>query len=894
MNSSNKTCSLLRKTLVNPLEGTTDSPSFSFPKSPPVPTEMTRPFNFSLPEKPLATIHEPAKNALGEAINRKGQAKRLKEEMEDCLAKLQKSNFVKELKQDSYKVITEKVDKYFEDYSGSLSSQMTKIRNLIASLEEADKNPTGSQIIMQCESEYKKTLDKLKPPVLDVVKKDEFIALKTELNTLKRDKLMARSAPQIDQNSNIDQYIAQLAEKNATIEQLQDMISAVNVAPDMEKLQNMTKRIAEQVKELNAYAVADPLADLKGELLQDNDKPQSDNVENELVKIEENLKKGIEGIKVTLKARKDMHEKLMNQLMVSSTSDIFQLNSKHMENMEAYKEREEKLMQRSSDLETEIAMLKKKTKEHVQAINEQAKIIRELKEKIKEGEEKISTLELIEKEKQLADETIKRLEDNINTLNLNIKERLEVDNKSLRAEIERITKENRLLQRYKDDFNGMEKEKFAEMEAKHKRDIEVIRGMHKEQLEKQRLVMEKTIRESADKVHEIETECNSRILSLKSECEGKIQQAKELAKKEEESARAEYVEKFTQLKSHEHALFLRNVNLLLNKLSRDVDSLANDQKAKHVIRKSRCGNEENESRQVASEPLINTLKGTIENLKKVCRPLHSTNGLGLANTILSPIGDTPKPLQGSLSTENLGFVLESPHLPLKPKELFKIVESAKASESESDDSTIVNMDQRKCIRCHRNDFTCPGHCQFHPFQALGTSNFPCFAHLTILEEFIYTEQWEKCKEGCSKNKFSQPGCYVMPTHLYAVKPRAKSTTRRAEAVAEEPQMTSRFGGSNERYQGNDTTIIIQKRGGAENKLNKTAGDIKLRSLNESRDYYQNKQKLKESIKGIKERIGMITGKKAVSPTSSGSRVLYSDESLSNLNVQISHTIIQRQ
>ena len=151
----------------------------------------------------------------------------------------------------------------------------------------------------------------------------------------------------------------------------------------------------------------------------------------------------------------------------------------------------------------------------------------------------------------------------------------------------------------------------------------------------------------------------------------------------------------------------------------------------------------------------------------------------------------------------------------------------------------------------------------------------------MIEEFANTEQWIKCKEECSKNEFTNAGCFTMPTHLYVVNPRSKSTTRRAEIVAEEPQ-TSRFGsGTHERYVGNDTTIIVPKIK-LEDKINRTAC-LQSVALSDYSDYYKNKQKLKESIKGIKERIGKITGKKAVSPTSSGSRVIYSDDSLSSAN-----------
>jgi len=127
----------------------------------------------------------------------------------------------------------------------------------------------------------------------------------------------------------------------------------------------------------------------------------------------------------------------------------------------------------------------------------------------------------------------------------------------------------------------------------------------------------------------------------------------------------------------------------------------------------------------------------------------------------------------------------------------------------------------------------------------------------------------------------------MPTHLYAVKARPKSTTRRNEQKNEEPQMTSRFGGSempNDRYSGNDTTIVAAKpTQSQELKINKSVGDLKLKSvvLQENSEYYKNKQKLKESIKGIKDRIGKITNSRPVSPCSSGSRVLCSDDSLYN-------------
>ncbi len=227
---------------------------------------------------------------------------------------------------------------------------------------------------------------------------------------------------------------------------------------------------------------------------------------------------------------------------------------------------------------------------------------------------------------------------------------------------------------------------------------------------------------------------------------------------------------------------------------------------------------------------------------------------------------------------------ESPHLPSQglrvvSKALFS-AEIAKDSSSQKKESQLqsrkedapsANLDDRKCIRCIENDLTAPGCCRFHPFQALGTSMKECKTN-GMVEEYLYTEEWVKCKEVCGKDRFAGPGCCSKPVHIYAVKQRAKSTTRRIDLEA--PQMTSRFGGT-DRYECNETQV-------REGQSRDSAEDFRTRSLNvcEYSVYYKNKQRIKESIKGIKERIGRIVAKNAVvSPGSNASQVILSDESL---------------
>ena len=149
----------------------------------------------------------------------------------------------------------------------------------------------------------------------------------------------------------------------------------------------------------------------------------------------------------------------------------------------------------------------------------------------------------------------------------------------------------------------------------------------------------------------------------------------------------------------------------------------------------------------------------------------------------------------------------------------------------------------------------------------------------IIEDYIYSESWIKCKEECSKSNFSGNGCCSLASHLYTLKECTKSNTKRRDD--EEPQMTSRFGGAIDRYATNTTQIREEnKLAPGNSKLNRTVGDMRLHSVNASA-YHKNKQQIKESIKNIKERIGKIVGKSVISPGSNTLRILFSDESFIN-------------
>ena len=82
--------------------------------------------------------------------------------------------------------------------------------------------------------------------------------------------------------------------------------------------------------------------------------------------------------------------------------------------------------------------------------------------------------------------------------------------------------------------------------------------------------------------------------------------------------------------------------------------------------------------------------------------------------------------------------------------------------------------------------------------------------------------------------------------------------------------------TNERYAGNETQVGPDQ--------SKSKEDFKIRSLNldEYGSYYKNKQRIKQSNRGIKERIVKIVAKSGDrSPTSSGSRVIVCDEDSSS-------------
>jgi len=741
-----------------------------FPKTPPIPIEITHPFNFSNSQKfmPENILSNSNKNILDDAIMRKSQTKRLRDELSECIEKLKTADFIRNLKQDALNCIKEKLDKHFEDYGQGLMKNINGIEKLVNTLDEMNKQPGKTenyQVVMQCESEYRKILEKLNPPNFELIRKDEFLALKQELLALKKDKIITKSNSFGDTGKSYEMLENQLFEKNALIEKLNaeilEMRDTFRMSEKTDILINqkdlnscdftkLVLNIKEKADEISTYAVSDPFMGLKNSMEQNTARSNlpMENISEILQEISNQLNKGVEGIRLMVKARKEMHEKIMNQILVSNTTDIVQLNSKHEEEIKNLQQKISELCENKGILERKIENYEQENEENKKKIIDSERQNSELKNILKKTEENLVKLKLIEKEKKLADETIKRLENTVETLNDNITNRLEVDNKNLRSEIERLNSEIKILQKYRDDFNEVEREKFSEIESKHQKDLEIIRNMHKEQLDKQRMYIEKTTRENSEKIINIQKEQDCQIKALKAEYEIKCEKMKENVKKEAENSRAEYTEKLNQLKSHEQALFLRNVNLLLNKLSKEIDQIADKKPSK--MRKSRDENNENNFTDFSNiESHINSMKTILENLRKMCKP--NSTGISLGNIILSPIGESTKKNLFHTSTNSADVLIgDSPNMILnKPTpnktggqkskgctpaiELPEIAESAKASESESEDlinhsksnnsTVIVNTDQRKCIRCQENDFTAPGHCQFHPFKALGTSNF---------------------------------------------------------------------------------------------------------------------------------------------------------------------------
>ena len=135
------------------------------------------------------------------------------------------------------------------------------------------------------------------------------------------------------------------------------------------------------------------------------------------------------------------------------------------------------------------------------------KTVADLKSQLDLAEEKmrkclgrIEQLSTVEKEKNLKEETVKRLQSELEMLNKDIKGRLELENQRLRADLAKIREENQTLYKYRDNFDEMERQKFEEMRIKYEKELGLVRMMHGEQLERQRLTMEKLAREHSDQV----------------------------------------------------------------------------------------------------------------------------------------------------------------------------------------------------------------------------------------------------------------------------------------------------------------------------------------------------------------------------------------------------------
>ena len=626
-----------------------ESPSFYFPKSPPTPIEMP---SF------CKSSRTPIKNILEETIGRSSQARRLKEEINDGLGKLSDRNFIKELKQNAYATMTGKIDDIFDQYSSEVSQQMCKGRNLLAVLEELDAitgfDQTGR--LTQVENEYKAILRKLNPPMIEIINHEELLNLKNRIKEFNRNKVIEQCI-QSNQHNFSPSKSEHLMKAKEHIKDLENQIDYLK--KECSKLRenyniDIIKQLEEKVDTLNSYVSIDPLITFKEGLVAIKDME-----DKALNRINEKLNKSIYGLKHTLKARKDMQEKVMSQIMANSNSDIMKLNAGYLKIIEEYKISEERRIQEMEEVKLDYEVTANSKFENI--LKEKDILVDSLRHELEEKNQRISEIDSIIREKESAEESIKNLKTKIKDMNDNVLKEYEREKNVMRDELERIIEENKSLKKYRDDFNEAEKDKFNEMEEKHKKDLESIRNIYKEQAEKQQL-----------KTNKLQEELYEEINKIKNECEIRIKEAKELAKNEESSTRAEYLEKVNQFKAQEHTLFVRNINHLLGKLTKDIEIFNTSSS------KSRYG--EN----ITPEESVSIIKATIESIKKLTKsPVATTPKL--TNTILNPI-----------ETNTANIKLEPCCNAMNPKELFRITETGKSSlsncDDENDSRTVKNSE----------------------------------------------------------------------------------------------------------------------------------------------------------------------------------------------------------
>jgi len=538
-----------------------------------------------------------SKKILKDVFTRTSQAHRLKEEILICLEKLQNGNFIRELKQSAYCEVNEKVDSIFDKYFIDVSKQMIKARELVLVLEELDASSNKKEQkknMVKIEEEYKDILNSISPPILDVTVHDEAC--------IQKDEKCSSNRIMIDEWIQCDEIIAyneQLENKE------QDRKERLGDSKILEEIE-------EKVDELNSYVIVDGFANLQEQLIPKN----NDQV---LYKINKKLAKAVEGIKHILKARKEIQEKLITKVMTTCRSEYNKLLEKYTKCKEELNSNSKEIIK--AEYENELSIRDKKLETYEQLL--------------KEKDKQITKFYLSIKETTITEQSIKELQNKNEELNAIINNTYIPENRKLKEEMERLFEENTELMKYRDNFDEIEKDKIEEIESKCKKDIEVIRNTYKQQAKKQKELTELIRKETSKQIQEITANCKL-----------KVQEAKEQAKQEEEVERAEYIKKVNQLKSQEHSLFLRNLNHLLNKLTRDIDKLK--------LLKASLHYRENSSLEDFNIP-INDIKTTLETIKKMART---------SNTVLSPIEN------------NKGTVFESIRRPMELGKSLEISENS--------------------------------------------------------------------------------------------------------------------------------------------------------------------------------------------------------------------------
>ena len=257
--------------------------------------------------------------------------KGLKKELQDCLSKLETGEFIKKLKESSYVYTKKRIANFFDDHATVILKEVPRIRKLLIALEQT----TDAQHINK---EYKEILTKFCPPLFELIKKDDLYNLKAELRSLKED-------------------------MNPILEQLKD-----------------------RTKELCAYIASDPLMSFK-----ENNIKHRETVVEVLKEVNEELRRGIEGVRLMLKTRKEMHEKLVSQFMIrsnvhsssESVKEITKLTSQLKEARSCasnYKSRIEELEKENGELNNELRQARDELQVLENANKASEQMIKDLKE----------------------------------------------------------------------------------------------------------------------------------------------------------------------------------------------------------------------------------------------------------------------------------------------------------------------------------------------------------------------------------------------------------------------------------------------------------------------------------------------------------------------------------